>query len=70
VANTDYTRTSPSYSEAGEAEDALSFVENSQLAPRYAVWFPAKTRCKLKLRCRHHLGHHNLTSTVTLTFPA
>lgn len=64
-----YTRTSPNYSEAGEAEDALSFVENNQLAPRYAVWFPA----------RNALQTSNLAAQVswtvsgtnaTLSFPA
>jgi len=70
VANTDYTRTSPSYSETGEAEDALSFVENSQLAPRYAVWFPAKTALQTSNSAAAITWvTNNLTSTVTLTFP-
>jgi hypothetical protein len=44
VANTTYTRTDTAgYSESGEAEDALSFVENNQLAPRYVVFFPGKS---------------------------
>lgn len=44
VANTTYTRTDTAgYSESGEAEDALSFVESSQLAPRYAIFFPGKS---------------------------
>jgi len=41
AANTTYTRTDTAgYNESGEAEDTLSFVENNQLAPRYAVFFP------------------------------
>ncbi|MDR3456052.1 MAG: autotransporter-associated beta strand repeat-containing protein [Verrucomicrobiae bacterium] len=70
VANTSYTRTSPSYSEAGEAEDALSFVENNQLAPRYAVWFPAKSTLQTSNSAAAITwGTNSLTSTVTLTFP-
>ena len=37
-----YERVSPGLTEVGEAEDALMFVEENQLAPRYAVWFPTK----------------------------
>ncbi len=63
-----YTRTSPSYSEAGEAEDALSFVENNQLAPRYAVWFPAKSALQTSNAAAAILWVTN-NSTATLTFP-
>ena len=63
-----YTRTSPSYSEAGEAEDALSFVENNQLAPRYAVWFPAKSALQTSNAAAAIIWVTNNT-TATLTFP-
>ena len=63
-----YTRTSPSYSEAGEAEDALSFVESNQLAPRYAVWFPAKNALQTSNAAVAITWATN-SSTATLTFP-
>lgn len=68
AANTTYTRTSPSYSESGEAEDALSFVENNQLAPRYAVWFPAKSALQTS-NAAVAINWVTNNSTVTLTFP-
>lgn len=68
TANTTYARTSPSYSEAGEAEDALSFVESNQLAPRYAVWFPAKSALQTSNLAAQITWSTNNT-TATLTFP-
>ncbi|MBW8865224.1 MAG: hypothetical protein JF609_09960, partial [Verrucomicrobia bacterium] len=65
-----YKRTSPSYSEAGEAEDALSFVEDNQLAPRYAVWFPTKSALQTSNAAAAITWvTNNLNTTVTLTFP-
>ena len=63
-----YARTSPGYSEAGEAEDALSFVENNQLAPRFAVWFPAKNALETSNAANAIIWTTN-HSTATLTFP-
>jgi autotransporter-associated beta strand protein len=69
VANTSYTRTdSAGYSESGEAEDALSFVENNQLAPRYAVWFPAQNALQTSNAAAAIVWATNST-TATLTFP-
>jgi hypothetical protein len=68
AANNSYTRTSPSYSEAGEAEDALSFVENSQLAPRYAVWFPAKSALQTS-NLAAQVSWNISGTNATLTFP-
>ena len=69
AANSNYYRTdSAGYSEAGEAEDALSFVENNQLAPRYAVWFPAKSALQTSNAATAITWVTN-TSTGTLTFP-
>ena len=70
AANTSYTRTSPSYSESGEAEDALSYVTASQLGPRYAVWYPAKNALQTSNAAVAITWVTNSqTSTVTLTFP-
>ena len=70
AANTSYTRTDPNYNEAGVAEDTLSFIENSQLAPRYAVWFPAQNALQTSNSATAITWvTNNLTSTVTLTFP-
>jgi len=63
-----YARTSPSYSEAGEAEDALMYVESNQLTPRYAVWFPAKNALQTSNAAVAITWATN-TSTATLTFP-
>ena len=69
AANSSYYRTdSAGYSEAGEAEDALSFVENNQLAPRYAVWFPAKSALQTSNAAAAITWVTN-TTTGTLTFP-
>jgi len=68
AANNGYTRTSPSYSEAGEAEDALSFVESNQLAPRYAVWFPTKSALQTSNAAAAITWVTNY-STAMLTFP-
>jgi len=68
AATNGYARTSPSYSEAGEAEDTLSYVTASQLAPRYAVWFPAKSALQTSNAAAAILWGTN-GSTVALTFP-
>ena len=68
AANTTYNRTSVTVNEAGEAEDALSFVENSQLAPRYAVWFPTKNALQTSNAATVITWVTN-SSTATLTFP-
>jgi len=45
-------------------------VENNQLAPRYAVWFPAKNALQTSNSAAAITWvTNNLTSTVTLTFP-
>ena len=43
AATSSYTRTSTSYSECGEAEDALAFFPTNSLTPRYAVYFPGRS---------------------------
>lgn len=70
AANSNYYRTdSAGYSEAGEAEDSLSFVESNQLAPRYAVWFPAKNALQTSnLAAQVSWGVSG--TNATLTFPA
>ena len=68
AATNGYARTSPSYSEAGEAEDALSFVENNPLAPRYAVWFPAKSALQTS-NLAAQISWATNAATATLTFP-
>ena len=69
AATNNYYRTdSAGYSEAGEAEDALSFVENNQLAPRYAVWFPTKSALQTSNAAAAIIWATN-SSTATLTFP-
>ena len=69
AATNNYDRTdSAGYSEAGEAEDALMFVENNQLGPRYAVWFPAKNALQTSNAAAAITWATN-NSTATLTFP-
>ena len=69
AATNNYYRTdSAGYSEAGEAEDALSFVESSQLAPRYAVWFPTKNALQTS-NLTAQISWSTNTTTATLTFP-
>jgi autotransporter-associated beta strand protein len=68
TANTSYRRTSTSVSEAGEAEDTLSFVENNQLAPRYAVWFPTKNALQVS-NLTAQISWSTNSTTATLTFP-
>jgi hypothetical protein len=69
AANTTYTRTdSAGYSESGEAEDALSFVEKNQLAPRYAVWFPAQNAVQTS-NLVAQVSWNISGSNATLTFP-
>ena len=63
-----YQRVSTSVTEAGEAEDALMFVENNQLAPRYAVWFPAKNALQTSNAAASIIWSTN-DATATLTFP-
>ena len=69
AATNNYYRTdSAGYSEAGEAEDALSFVESSQLAPRYAVWFPTKSALQTS-NLTAQISWSTNSTTATLTFP-
>jgi autotransporter-associated beta strand protein len=68
AANTTYQRVSTSVSEAGEAEDALSFVENNQLAPRYAVWFPTKNALQTS-NSAAAISWSTNTTNATLVFP-
>lgn len=63
-----YQRVSVTVSEAGEAEDTLSFVEADQLAPRYAVWFPAKNALETSHAAAAIIWKTNVRTT-TLTFP-
>jgi autotransporter-associated beta strand protein len=63
-----YRRVSAAVSEAGEAEDTLSFVENNQLAPRYAVWFPTRNALQTSNAAAAVTWVTN-TTTATLTFP-
>jgi autotransporter-associated beta strand protein len=55
-------------SEAGEAEDTLAYVENNQLAPRYAVWFPTKNALQTS-NLAAQISWSTNSSTATLTFP-
>jgi autotransporter-associated beta strand protein len=68
AATNGYRRVSYTVSEAGEAEDTLSFVENNQLAPRYAVWFPAKSALQTS-NLTAQISWVTNNSTATLTFP-
>lgn len=69
AANNNYYRTDTAgYSEAGEAEDSLSFVENSQLAPRYAVFFPGKNALQTSNLAAQIVWNISGTN-ATLTFP-
>jgi len=69
AATNNYYRTdSAGYSEAGEAEDALSFVEANQLAPRYAVWFPTKNALQTS-NLTAQISWSTNSTTATLTFP-
>ncbi len=63
-----YRRVSATVSESGEAEDTLSYVENSQLAPRYAVWFPTKNALQTS-NLTAQISWSTNTTTATLTFP-
>jgi len=68
AATNSYRRVSTSVSEAGEAEDTLSYVEANQLAPRYAVWFPTKNALQTSNLAAQVSWSTNST-TATLTFP-
>jgi hypothetical protein len=69
-ANTSYTRTDTAgYNEAGEAEDALSFVESNQLAPRYVVFFPGKSALQTS-NLAAQVSWNISGTNATLTFPA
>jgi hypothetical protein len=69
AANNNYYRTdSAGYSEAGEAEDSLSFVETNQLAPRYAVWFPTKNALQTS-NLAAQISWTVSGTNATLTFP-
>jgi len=69
AANNNYYRTdSAGYSEAGEAEDSLSFVENNQLAPRYVVFFPGKNALQTS-NLAAQVSWNISGTNATLTFP-
>ena len=68
AATNSYNRVSPGLSEAGEAEDTLMFVENNQLAPRYAVWFPTKDALQSSNAATDIIWSTNNTN-ATLVFP-
>ena len=69
AATNNYYRTDTAgYSESGEAEDMLSFVESSQLAPRYAVWFPAKNALQTS-NAAVAISWSTNSTNATLTFP-
>jgi hypothetical protein len=69
AATNNYYRTDTAgYTEAGEAEDALSFVETNQLAPRYAVWFPTKSALQTS-NLAAQISWTVSGTTGTLTFP-
>lgn len=67
-ATNSYNRVSPGLSEAGEAEDTLMFVEENQLAPRYAVWFPTKNALQTSNSAAGISWGTNSTN-ATLVFP-
>ncbi len=68
AANNTYNRTSVTVDEAGEAEDTLGFVEDNQLTPRYAVWFPTKNALQTS-NSAAIISWSTNTTQATLIFP-
>jgi autotransporter-associated beta strand protein len=68
AATNGYRRVSYTVSEAGEAEDALSYAPAAPLAPRYAVWFPAKSALQTS-NLAAQISWATNAAAATLTFP-